>query len=80
MLIPQNQINDDFILSQTPEQRTQITKCVTISIDQLHNLAQVDENASRTIKIEGQDENGEWHKLGNAMTINKSEATHRALA
>ena len=80
LLIADDQIHNDFVLSQTKAQREQMTKCEVISLDQLHNLEQVDSNASRILKIEGQDSEGEWHKLGNMIVRNKTEETHREIA
>ena len=79
-LLPLNPIDNDFMIAQTPQQRTKIANSNIIALDQLHNLSQVDSNACGTLKIEVQDENGEWHKTGNFICRNKSENTHEKIA
>ena len=79
-LIDDDCINDNFVISQTKNQRKKLTECKVIAIDQLHNLQQVDSNACRTLKIEGQDETGEWFKCGNIIVRNKSATTHETIA
>ena len=59
LIISKDQIDDDFVLAQTKEQRMMLTKAKSLSTDQLHNLSQCARNAERTIKLRAEDKDGE---------------------
>ena len=69
LLLPKDQIGAEFFFS-TIQQRKQFVKYKVVALDRLHNLQQLDSNASRTLRFESQDISEGGRKLWNAMTRN----------
>ena len=80
MMIPVDQVDDDFVLDQSVGQRKRWAKAKRIQADQIHNKEQVAQHASRNLHFRTQDsETGEWGEGGCAITRDKSEETHRKI-
>lgn len=77
MTVPNNQIGDTWVLSQSPFQRKVVTDCTKISVDNNHKTGPP--FAERTITMRGLYKSKEWLTIGEAVCVDKKESTHKDL-